>query len=310
MISDQEPHIFGCYISKIMNHIEFQDHGFIIPYHLHSPIINLMAQFKTMRHSMICNTTMLTITESYNQWHQHSMLFNVYYVKITCTSNDMSKIHVSSVFYLSRNMTFSMQNLIHLLSSSSLKVWLVWSSWASGDSVFSLTTLILISHSSWYSLKFAILPNSSTSSITSSSLSAISTNNEVNAANGSASENSRLVIAMLLSVRWRLFLFESLERSTCLLLRHASKSKVSVLGTVAGLEQRKRGGWDLMAMSSSCKAPWSSSAIWGEQWQCFLMESASSVSTFATSSATCWHGCLKRALTDRGVYQNNSKYSK
>lgn len=164
--------------------------------------------------------------------------------------------------------------------------------------------------SSWWSLKFAILPNSSTSSITSSSLNAISTSNEANAANGSASENSRLVIAILLSVRRRLLMFGSFERSSGFLLRHPSKSKASVLGTMAGLEQRKRRGWDLMAMSRSCKAPWRSSAIWGEQWQCFLMESASSVRTFATSSATCWHGCLKKALTDCGVYHSNSKYGK
>ncbi|RDX77160.1 hypothetical protein CR513_42762, partial [Mucuna pruriens] len=54
---------------------------------------------------------------------------------------------------------------------------------------------------SWvvYSLKHANLPSTSTSSITKSSLATVSTSKDAKAAKGKASENSRLVIVILLS---------------------------------------------------------------------------------------------------------------
>ncbi|XXG75730.1 hypothetical protein AAC387_Pa08g0241 [Persea americana] len=69
-----------------------------------------------------------------------------------------------------------------------------------------------MSGSSSNSLKHAIYPNSTTCSITSSSLTTISTSNEAKAANGSTSENLRLVMAIFLNVVLNSFLFVSLDR--------------------------------------------------------------------------------------------------
>jgi hypothetical protein len=70
--------------------------------------------------------------------------------------------------------------------------------------LFRIFSLLGTSMTRWswpaYSLKFAALSRFFTSSITSSSRTTISTSNDANAAKGSASENSRFVTAILLSV--------------------------------------------------------------------------------------------------------------
>ena len=186
--------------------------------------------------------------------------------------------------------------------------------------------------SSWllYSLKHAILPNSSISSITWSSFATNSTSKEANAAKGSASENSRLVIAILLSCGLKNFRSPaSFGRfSAALFVFHSSNAELSVFtldketpldwsfrcfsacaAAMASmlvawllLEPRKSLGWEFMASLRSCKASWRwSESISGEQWQCFLVLSASSISTFDTSPASLMQGSLNRVLTDRGV---------
>ncbi|BAU00355.1 hypothetical protein VIGAN_10194100 [Vigna angularis var. angularis] len=80
------------------------------------------------------------------------------------------------------------------------------------------------------SLKHASLPSSSTSSITRSSFATVSTSKDANAAKGRASENSRLVIAILLSWGLRDFRSDSFVCSVVtLLFFHSSNAEESVL---------------------------------------------------------------------------------
>ena len=83
---------------------------------------------------------------------------------------------------------------------------------------------IIISSSGLNSLKWAIVPSFSTSSMTWSSLATVSTSNEANAANGRASANSKLVMAILLSVGLSILL-----SPVASLFFNSSKAELSVL---------------------------------------------------------------------------------
>lgn len=164
----------------------------------------------------------------------------------------------------------------------------------------------IISSSGLNSLKWAIVPSSSTSSMTWSSLATVSTSNEANAANGRASANSKLVMAILLNVGLSILLSAAAS-----LFFNSSEAELSVLtlgkavfwGRRLVVGWRKRRGWAFKAISRSCRAWWRwSERIEGEQWCRFLMLLASSFRTIETSTARRMQGSLNRARTAFGVY--------
>lgn len=170
--------------------------------------------------------------------------------------------------------------------------------------------VIAISSPGLNSLKRAILPNSSTSSMTRSSLATVSTSNEAKAVNGRASENSRLVIAILLSCGLIGFITLPSLGWNCeaLLDFHSVMADVSDLTVCTDTNDppvsapRKSRGWVFSAVFRSCRASWSrSERISGDQFWRFLMLLASSIRTLDTSPASRMHGCLNSRRTDSGV---------
>lgn len=196
--------------------------------------------------------------------------------------------------------------------------------------------LTTISSPGLNSLKWAILPSSSTSSMTWSNLATVSTSNDANAANGSASANSKLVMAILLNVGLNILLSPTMSFSLGVkdsvalaifwsrLLFHSSRAQESVLkldmATFVGsfvkgnklggvgfwlsrVGLRKSRGWDFKAVSRSCNASWRwFERIDGEQWRLFFMLFESSIRTFETSAASRMQGSLNNARTAFGVY--------
>jgi len=199
--------------------------------------------------------------------------------------------------------------------------------WFSKTSTLGFSQVIENSSPGVYSLKHANLPSSSTSSIIKSSFATVSTSKEAKAAKGNASENSRLVIAILL-----IWLLNTLRTGNCsssfvcsadtLFVFQSNKAEESVLtleselfpweaAMVANmllawmsLEPKKSRGWDFMAVlrsfNASCR--WSE-RISGEQWRRLLMLLASSISAFDTSAASLMQGSLNRTRTDCGVWK-------
>lgn len=149
----------------------------------------------------------------------------------------------------------------------------------------------ILSSPSQNSLKFAIRPSSSTSSITRSSLATVSTSSDAKAANGSASAKSRLVIVTLLSVGRSDFLSDaSLACSAAAAVLDFQRSNAdesvftveieaeelnclaaaSAIMLLVALESgpKKSFGWDLRAASRSWSASWRwSERISGEHWR-------------------------------------------
>jgi len=199
--------------------------------------------------------------------------------------------------------------------------------WLSNTSTLGLSQLTENSSPCLYSLKHANRPSSSTSSIIKSNFATVSTSNEAKAAKGNASENSRLVITILL-----IWLLNALRSCSCLasfvcsadtlLLFQSNKAEESVLtleseffpweeAMVASmllawmsLEPKKSRGCDFMAVLRSCNASQRLlERISGEQWRLLFMLLASSISTFDTSAASLMQGSLKRTRTDLGVWK-------
>lgn len=172
------------------------------------------------------------------------------------------------------------------------------------------------------SLNCTTLASSSTSSMTLSSLATISTGKEAKQAKGSASENSRLIIGMLLIYGLKVFwstsgalssdaeveetVFwpddEGLVSFSCFCDSWAAAAAGMSLA-FSLLEPRNSLGWDFNAISRSSRALWRwSESASSEHWRRLLTLFASSVNTFETSVARRMHGSLKRDRTDFGVY--------
>ena len=199
--------------------------------------------------------------------------------------------------------------------------------------LFLVFSLLLRSMIRWScpgnSLKFAARSRFFTSSITISSRTTISTSNDAKAANGSAWENSRLVMAILLSVGRNMplslcscgcsvpvfFLSDSAVASVlnewrvvleAVWFPELSSMSICLLAAHARLEPRKSRGCDMIAEFRSCSASWRwSESTSGAQRRWRLMLTASSCRTLTTSWATLVHGSRNSNLTDGGVLNSN-----
>ena len=156
--------------------------------------------------------------------------------------------------------------------------------WSSNISTRGVSQVTIILSSSLYSLKRANLPNSSTYSIPRSNFATVSTSKDANAAKGKASENSRLVIAIILSWCLNTFLSATSFGCCCCSMHcalHSCKVGESILAldsepfpwfvspaawaaAMANMSESwlslevptKSRGWDFMAVLRSCRASW------------------------------------------------------